>query len=88
MPVIEGISFQIQFNFPFFIPTDHFPKRLWLRAGVYFVESFPKTGSGKLMRGEITKIVREMFENVKQNDPDIRSYVSDIPEAFRKLIWI
>lgn len=65
---------------------EPFPRRLWLRAGVYFVKS--KTGTGKLLRREITKTASQLFEKTKHNDPDIQSYVSDIPEAFRKLIWI
>lgn len=88
MSIIRRIWSNISLNFPFKYFSDHFPKRLWLRAGIYFVESLPKTGSGKLVRREIAKVAIKMFEEAKESDPNIRSYVSDIPEAFRKLIWI
>lgn len=65
---------------------DRFPKRSWLRAGVYFVESLPKTGSGKLVRREITKMATEMFEKAKRNDPNIQSYFLDIALEFRNII--
>lgn len=75
----------MRLNFSF-LRLDNFPRRLWLRAGVYFVESLPKTGTGKLVRREIIKIATKLYEEAKHNDPDIQSYASDIPEAFRKLI--
>ena len=65
---------------------EKFPKRSWLRAGVYFVESLPKTNNGKLVPREITKMASEMFEELKQKDTDIQLYLADIPLEFRKLI--
>lgn len=72
----------------FSLILENFPERSWLRAGVYFVQSLPVNSNGKLLRREITKTAIELFEAAKLSDPDIRSYVSDIPEAFRKLIWV
>lgn len=66
--------------------TDNFPKRSWLRAGVYFVDSLAKTSNGKLVRREITKIAIELFNAAKQSDAEIQSYFSDIPTEFKKII--
>lgn len=67
---------------------EHFPNQTRLRAGVYFVDSLPKTSNGKLVHREITKLASEMFDVAKQSDPEIQSYFSDIPAEFEKLIQL
>lgn len=70
-----------------FVNSETLPKRSWLRGGVYFVDSLSKTNNGKLLRREITKIASKMFREAKQNnDPEIESYLSDLPIEFRQLI--
>ena len=59
---------------------------MWLRGGVYFVDSLPKTPSGKVIRGKVTELATEIFHKAGINDPDIQSYIADIPEYVRKLI--
>lgn len=65
---------------------EKFPIRSRLRGGVYFVDSLPKTFTGKPIRKEIVEIAAQRFKSIKESDPDIQSYLSDIPEKFRKLI--
>lgn len=65
---------------------DNFPNRYKLRAGVYFVDSIPKTHTGKHIRGQATKLATQLFDKLKENDPVIKLFLSDIPEQFRKLI--
>lgn len=77
-------SFDLSHLFHF--DSEHFPSRSRLRGGVYLVESLPTTHNGKLIRRQITELATEMFKTAKENDPDIQSYLKDIPEEFRKLI--
>lgn len=64
---------------------EKFPIRSRLRGGVCFVDSLPKA-TGKPIRKEIVEIAAQRFKSIKESDPDIQSYLSDIPEEFRKLI--
>ncbi|XP_031635434.1 uncharacterized protein LOC116348546 [Contarinia nasturtii] len=66
--------------------AHHFPKREWLRGGVYFVDSLPKTPSGKIIRRKVAELATEIFHKRGINDPDIQSYIADIPEEYHKLI--
>lgn len=59
---------------------------MWLRGGVYFVDSLPKTPSGKIIRRKVAEYATELFHKSGINDPLIKSYISDIPEVVRKLI--
>lgn len=70
----------------FIIFLEKFPSRSRLRGGVYFVDSLPNTHSGKLIRRKITEIATDMFKAAKSSDPDVQSYLREIPEEFRKLI--
>lgn len=65
---------------------EKFPHRSRIRGGVYFVEALPKTPTGKPIRREIAEIATGRFQSMKETDPDIKSYLMDIPEEFRKLI--
>lgn len=65
---------------------DHFPSRLWLRGGVYFVDSFPKTATGKIIRRKVTELATDKFYKAGVNNSDIQSYIADIPEEFHHLI--
>lgn len=69
-----------------FIIVETFPKRSRLRGGVYFVDSLEKNLNGKLMRKTVTEMATALFKAAKNNDPDIQSYLQDIPEEFRKMI--
>lgn len=72
---------------PFFYRTENFNFEQRLRGGVYFVDSFAKTLSGKAIRKEITELASKMFKSTRDNeDAEIHSYLSDIPEEFRKFI--
>lgn len=66
--------------------TEHFPDGLKLRGGVYFVDSLPKTHSGKFIRKEITDAIEYMFNAAKENDPQIQQYFSDISDDYKRLI--
>ena len=65
---------------------ENFPNGLKLRGGVYFVDSLPKTPSAKFIRKEITDTVKKLFNAAKESDPLIQSYLSDIPDEYRRLI--
>lgn len=69
-----------------FLLLENFPTGLHLRAGIYFVDSLPKTHSGKFIRKEITEMLKKMFIAAKENDPLIQSYLSDIPDNYKRLI--
>lgn len=69
-----------------FFLIENFPNGLKLRGGVYFVDSLPKTPSGKYIRKEITEMLKKMFNATKENDPLIQSYLSDIPDNYKRLI--
>lgn len=66
--------------------TENFPNGLKLRGGVYFVDSLPKTHSGKFIRKEITHMLKKLFDELKSSDPLIQSYLSDIPDDYKRLI--
>lgn len=66
--------------------TENFANGLRLRAGVYFVDSLPRTHNGKLIRNKITQMAAEMFKVAKENDPDIQKCLSEIPEEYKRLI--
>ncbi|XP_031635418.1 4-coumarate--CoA ligase-like 7 [Contarinia nasturtii] len=72
----------------FELVANHFPKREWLRGGVYFVDSLPKTPSGKIIRRKVAELATEIFHKRGINDPDIQAYIADIPEEYHKLIAI
>lgn len=63
-----------------------FADNLKLRGGVYFVDSLSKTDTGKFRQRDITKLAAELFSRAKISDPDIQSYLLDIPEEFRTII--
>lgn len=66
--------------------SEKFSDRLKLRGGVYFTESLPKTKTGKLRREAITKLAADMFKAAIHTDPDIQSYLTDIPSQSMKLM--
>lgn len=66
--------------------TAKFADNLKLRGGVYFVDSLSKTDTGKFRQKDITKLASELFARAKTTDPDIQSYLLDIPEEFRSII--
>lgn len=72
--------------FSFYFHLDTFPNRSKLRAGVYFVNSLPKTTSGKPMHSKIVEITAELFNVAKYNDPIVKSFLMDIPTEFKHLI--
>lgn len=43
--------------------TEYFADYKRLRGGVYFVDEFPLTPSGKVMRRKVKEIAIEMYEN-------------------------
>lgn len=47
----------------FFVISDNFADYKRLRGGVYFLESFPMTPSGKVLRRRIKDIVTQLYEN-------------------------
>lgn len=65
---------------------ENFADGLKLRGGVYFVDSIPKTPTGKFVRKQATEIATKLFETAKNTDKDVRQYLLDIPENFRKII--
>lgn len=69
-----------------YLLTENFPNGLRLRGGVYFVEALPKTPSGKFIRRDITDTVKSMFDATKESDPLLQSYLSDIPDDYKRLI--
>lgn len=66
--------------------TENFSDGLKLRAGVYFVDTLPRTHNGKLMRNKATKMAEEKFIIAMGNDPDVRNHLFDISVGYRKLI--
>lgn len=73
-------------SFPSHLDVENFPDRYKLRAGVYFVDSIPRTPSGKPLRRVIVESTTEMFKTAMECDAELRSYIEDIPEELRKLI--
>lgn len=69
-----------------YLLIENFPNGLKLRGGVYFVDSLPKTNSGKYIRKEITDTVKGMFNATKDTDPLLKSYLSDIPDDYKRLV--
>lgn len=65
---------------------EHFSDRLKLRGGVYFTESLPKTMTGKLRREAVTQMAANMFREAIRSDPNIKSFLDDIPEQAMKLM--
>lgn len=57
-----------------------------LRGGVYFVDSLPRTKSGKLRRKEITDIATKLFHATMHMDAQIQLHLSEIPSEFRNLV--
>lgn len=85
MTTIFMIFFLIAF-ISVFVFTENFANGLRLRGGVYFVDSLPKTHTGKLIRKKITEMTEKLFKMTKQTDPDIQKYLSEIPDEYKKLI--
>lgn len=74
-------------NHPIFLfESDKFPNRSKLRAGIYFVDTLPKTNSGKPMRTKIIAMAAELFTEAKRTDHVVKSFLSDIPAEFQHLI--
>lgn len=53
---------------------------------MYFAESLPKTMTGKLRREAVTKLAANLFREAVRSDPDIQSYLADIPDRAMKLM--
>lgn len=70
----------------FLLNTERFPNRSKLHGGIYFVNSLPKSPSGKLLRRMVTEQTMKLFREAKGNDKDLQSHPSDIPEEYRKHI--
>ena len=67
--------------------TDNFPNRAKPRGGIYFMDKLPKTHNGKLIRKEITKYATQQFRSARENDAELQSYLANIPEEFREIIY-
>lgn len=74
------------YNFLVSLKKENFPNGLKLRAGVYFVDSLPKTPSGKFIRKQITDVIQKLFNAAKDSDPILQGYLSDIPDDYKRLI--
>lgn len=72
-------------NFRYFV--ENFPERAKPRGGVYFVDKLLKNHNGKLIRREISKYATQQFRLARENDAELRSYLEDIPEEFRAVIY-
>lgn len=53
----------------FYCYLDHFDDYKRLRGGVYFVDSFPSTLSGKLLRREIRQTAIKLY-NERKNESE------------------
>lgn len=67
--------------------AGNFPNRAKPRGGVYFVDKLPKNHNGKLIRSEISHYATEQFRTARENDAELQSYLADIPEEFRAIIY-
>lgn len=66
--------------------TEKYSSRSRLGGGIHFVDSMPKTNSGKVIRREVMEMASEFFKTARNTDPHIQSYLQEIPEDFRDLI--
>lgn len=71
----------------FFFQIENFPDRAKPRGGIYFFDHLPRTHSAKLIRREIAKSVTEKFRLARENDAELRSYLTDMPEEFRNIVY-
>lgn len=68
------------------IDIDNFPNGLKLRAGIYFVDSIPKTPTGKFVRRKATELAEQLFKVAKESDLDVQQHLLDISEEYRRMI--
>lgn len=49
-------------SFLIYLSLDNLGQCCKLRGGVYFLESLPKTSSGKILRGAVKERITELFK--------------------------
>lgn len=54
----------------FLLHLDNFADYKRLRGGVYFLDSFPMTPSGKILRRRIKDIVTQLYKNKHDEEED------------------
>lgn len=47
----------------FFLFTDNLPDKYRLRGGIYFVDSFPETANGKVLRRKVKEDLIKLYNN-------------------------
>lgn len=65
---------------------EKFSSGLRLRAGIYFVDSIPKTPTGKFVRKKVMELAEQFFKVAKEVDPDVQKHLLDIPDEYKRLV--
>lgn len=87
MIIISILYFIVSFNYRSFNSfSDKFDNYAKLRGGVYFVDSFPRTLTGKVVYRNVKEYATKMFK-ARATDPIIQEFIADIPEEMRNLIF-